>query len=120
MRYFFTSYILFICIQFSFGQNDTTINERSYKILETYNDGSLKYIGQFHKTCSDDSLRKHGYFIHLDSDGNEIKRKLYFFDEDRNRKVLALKYGWWGWYGKTEKYFLGIRTTHPVLVDSCF
>ena len=104
----------------SSGQKDTTINNRTYSILERYDSGQLKYIGQFNTTCLDDTLRKHGYFIKFDSIGNEIDRTLYFFDEERNRKILGLKHGWWGWYGITVKYFLGVRVTRPILVDPCF
>jgi len=122
VKYFLTLSILLFCINLSFGQNDTTItiDDRIYSIIERYDNGQLKYIGQFNTTCTDETLRKHGYFIKFDINGNEIYKKLYFFDEERNRKVLGLKHGWWGWYGKTEKYFLGIRTTHPYIVDPCF
>jgi hypothetical protein len=120
MKNLLTIAIIFFYLNVSFSQKDTTINERIYTIIEIHSNGNLKYIGQFNTTCIEETIRKHGYFIQFDFEGNEIKKQLYFFDEERNRKVLGLKHGWWGWYGLTQKYFLGISTTHPVIVDPCF
>ena len=119
------SFSLLLLIMFcncldSFSQTDTTIDNNTYEIIEKFNNGKIKQIGQFHTNCLDDTLRKHGYFIFFDEDGNEIDKKLYFYDKERNRKVLGLKHGWWGWYGITRKYFLGISISKPFSVSPCF
>lgn len=117
---FFLSVLTFSGTICSYGQTDITIDDRSYKIIERYENGSIKEIGQFGTDCTGDNLRKHGYFIWYDETGKETKKRLYFYGQRRNRKFLGLKQGWWGWYGRTEKYFLGIRVTKPVIVDPCF
>lgn len=120
MKFIIIFAFFFITSPFSYGQGDTLIDERIYTILERYENGKVKYIGQYNTNCADDKLRKHGYFIRFNIDGFEIEKKLYFYNQERNRKKMGLKHGWWGWYGKTEKYFLGIRVTKPVIVDPCF
>lgn len=114
------SFVLLFSFAECSGQTDTTRNDHSFTILEQYANGDLRLIGQFATNCADDILRKHGYFITFDQEGNETRKELYFFGNKRNRTFLGLKHGWWGWYGKTEKYFLGIRTRQPVIVDPCF
>ena len=102
------------------GQTDTAIGTNTYRIIERHENGNLKLIGQFGWGDPSDQLKKHGSFVRFNKRGKEIKRKLYFFDERRNRKLFGLKHGWWGWYGITTKYFLGIRVTKPVIVDPSF
>lgn len=103
----------------SLSQSDTTINKLSFTVLERYENGKAKEIGQFGTTCSDTIQRKHGYFISFDETGKEINKTLYFFDDRRNKKFLGVKYGWWGWYGMTTKYWMGVKTK-MYMTDPCF
>jgi|SRR5690554_1843747 len=119
-RPYFLIMILLIIGNYCTSQTDTIIDKRTYEIIERHDDGKSKLIGQFSTNCSDDTLRKHGYFIEFDEKGNKVSKKLCFFDEIRNRKLLGLKHGWWGWYGLTQKYFMGFKVTKPYLVDPCF
>ena len=106
-------------VQSSFCQTDTTINNLTYLIKERYENGQAKVIGQYSTNCIDTIQQKHGYFIKYDQDGTEIKRELYFFNEKRNKKILGIKYGWWGWYGMTTKYIFGFATKKHI-ADPCF
>ena len=90
MKCFLVITFFLSAISLSFGQGDTIINNRTYSILEKHSNGKAKYIGQFSTTCLDDTVRKHGFFIRFDTEGKEIGKKLYFFDEERNRKTLGL------------------------------
>ena len=102
------------------AQDDTLINDVTYTVLKRFPANQVKSVGQFAMYCGDTVSRKHGSFITFDAHGNEKRRTLYFYDAKRNRKFLGLKHGWWGWYGSTEKFFLGIRSAGPYIVDPCF
>jgi hypothetical protein len=103
----------------SFCQLDTTINDARFTILEKYDNGDTKLVGQFNTNCTDTIIRKHGWFLEFDQNGEETKRELYFYDQKRNKKFFGLKYGWWGWYGMTTKYVFGLQTKKHI-TDPCF
>ena len=66
----------------SLGQKDTTIENRTYTVLERHTNENIKYIGQFNTTCLDDTIRKHGYFIKFDIQGNEIEKKTFILTKN--------------------------------------
>lgn len=90
-----------------------------YTVIERHENGSIKKVGQFGDDCVGNKNKKHGTFLTFDKDGNQLKKEIYFYDNKRNKRILGLKHGWWGFYGRNDKYFLGIRRI-TVITDPCF
>jgi hypothetical protein len=112
------SVFLFSFELFAQNSKDTTINTIKFQIRSRFSNGKIKSVGQFGKDCSF-TITRHGSFLYFDRQGN-IKKTEEFRDGNRiNYKVMGLKHGWWGWYGKTTKYFFGIKR-FSVMSDPCF
>ncbi|MBL7888442.1 MAG: hypothetical protein JNL24_02755 [Bacteroidia bacterium] len=90
-----------------------------YTVIERHENGSIQKVGQFGDDCVGNKNKKHGTFLTFDKDGNQLKKETYFYDNKRNKRILGLKHGWWGFYGRNDKYFLGIRSI-SVITDPCF
>ena len=103
----------------SYSQNDTLIAGAHYEIVNRFSNGKVKQVGQFATNCIGDPHCKHGTFIIYNSKGHVVKRKIYFFNRRRNKKLFGRKQGWWGFYGPNDKYFLG-RKTKRIIIDPCF
>jgi len=90
-----------------------------YTVIARHENGNLKKVGQFGDDCVGNKNKKHGTFLTFDKNGNQLKKELYFYDNKRNKRVFGLKHGWWGFYGRNDKYFLGIKRI-SVIADPCF
>lgn len=110
---------LLISVATAGAQTDTMINGQEFKIIDRHRNGAVKQVGQFGTGCRGRKTRKHGTFIYYNRSGNEIRRKVYFFDSRRFRRVLGLKHGWWGFYGLTTQYFFGVKR-QALIIDPCF
>ena len=102
-----------------FAFEDTLINEEYYLIIERYDNGTVKEIGQFMSSCVADRMEKCGYFHSYNRKGEIKKSRIYFYGKRHNKKILGIKYGWWGLWGRQDKYFLGFKSK-TVIVDPCF
>jgi len=112
--------ILFISIAvIGQSQSDTLIETIKYEIIDRYSNGKVKHVGQFAEDCQGNKHKRHGNFLTYDKNGVEIKKELYFYDKKHNRKILGLKHGWWGFYGRQTKYFIGVKKI-AVITDPCF
>lgn len=101
------------------AQSDTTIEKEKYEIIDRYSNGKVKHVGQFAEDCQGNKHKKHGIFLTFSESGKQTKKEVYFYDNKHNRKILGLKHGWWGFYGRETKYFLGIRKV-VVITDPCW
>jgi hypothetical protein len=90
-----------------------------YTVIERHKNGRIKKVGQFGDDCVGNKDKKHGTFLRFDKDGNQLRKEIYFYDNKRNKRILGLKHGWWGFYGRNDKYFFGIRRI-TVITDPCF
>ncbi|MCH2235695.1 MAG: hypothetical protein MK078_15755 [Crocinitomicaceae bacterium] len=114
----FTLLLILFSLQ-ALGFKDTLINEEYYLILERYENGTVKKVGQFMPSCFADRQEKCGYFHSYKKDGKIKNTQIYFYGKRHNKKILGIKYGWWGLWGLQEKYFLGFKSK-IVIVDPCF
>lgn len=119
MKYFILTLLFISSNSQGLCQSDTTIDNLIYTVIERYDNGNAKLVGQYGYGCLDSTKKKHGFFLEFDQNGKEKNRELYFLNQKRNKKILGIKYGWWGWYGITTKYFIGIRTRRYI-TDPCF
>lgn len=99
-------------------QTDTSIENRDFTIIERYNTGKVKFVGQFGEDCLGNKHQKHGRFILFNKHGRRTSEKIYFYNKRRNKKILGLKHGWWG-FGYETKYFLGSKR-YSRIMDPCF
>ena len=101
------------------SQSDTLIDSIKYEIIDRYSNGKVKYVGQFADDCLANKHKRHGYFLTYNKNGVQVNKALYFYDKKHDRKILGLKHGWWGFYGRQTKYFLGAKKI-VVITDPCF
>jgi len=97
-----------------FSQTDTIIERQNYTIIDRYENGKVKNVGQFERICPWSKPSKHGSFITYNEKGKGIKKKIYFNGHRRYQKILGLKFGWWGFYFMNYKYILGIKIRHKI------
>lgn len=90
-----------------------------FTVITRHENGNIKKVGQFDEDCFGNKNKKHGIFLTFDKNRNQIKKELYFYDNKRNKKIFGLKQGWWGFYGRNNKYLLGIKII-SVINDPCF
>ena len=119
MRLFLTLIYLAFNAVFVQAQTDTLIDESTYEIISRHPNGQAKYLGQFEEDCSGNKHTRHGKFLTYNRRGVLKKKEFYFYNGRHNRKILGLKHGWWGFFGRQSKYFFGIKR-YTVIVDPCF
>jgi len=90
-----------------------------YTVIERHENNRIKKVGQFGDDCMGNKDQKHGTFLTFDKNGRQLKKELYFYDNKRNKRIFGIKHGWWGFYGRNDKYFLGIKRI-TVITDPCF
>ena len=98
------------------------INGRIYEYIERYKNGNVKFVGQFVNfcNCEHQTHAKHGIFLTFNRKGKQTKKKFYSCNAKYNKKILGIKYGWWGGWHFGEKYFLGIKIETVDRSSSCF
>jgi hypothetical protein len=101
------------------AQLDTIVKDISYQIVKRYSNGNAKYIGNYQFNYNGEEEKKHGEFIKLKRNGVIIKTEMFFYGNRRNKKILGVKIGAWGFYGLNTMYFIGIRRGECI-VHPCF
>ena len=103
-----------------FSQTDTIVVDQSFRIVERYQTGQVKLLGQFKNDC-DGKSKKHGQFMLFNKNGQPTRTKVYCQGRLINRKILLLKHGkWGGCSGLVTKYFMGFkRSTFPLDPAPC-